>query len=86
MRTAGEVIFVSRNGGMIVVHHDDGYAVVELIGNEGSIAVGDRVRGDWDALGGEPLWTEHGQLDAYVQGNWGGREAAIQVARQSGGG
>lgn len=86
MRTHGEVIFVSRNGGMLVVHHDDGYAVVELLGNEGAVEIGDRVSGDWDAVEGETPHTEQGRLDTYFQGSWGGREAAIEVARQTGGG
>ncbi|TGP30190.1 hypothetical protein EN828_28065 [Mesorhizobium sp. M2D.F.Ca.ET.185.01.1.1] len=86
MRSAGQVVFVSRNSGMIVVHHVDGYAVVELIGDEGSLSVGDRVKGDWDALGGEPLFANDHTLDAYFQGSWGSRDAAVQIARNTGGG
>lgn len=86
MRSAGQVVFVSRNEGMIVVHHDDGYAVVELIGDEGSFSVGDRVEGDWDALGGEPLFADGETLDAYFQGSWGSRDTAVQIARNTGGG
>lgn len=40
MRSDGQVIFVSMNGGMVVVHHDD-HAVVELLGDEGTVRVGD---------------------------------------------
>lgn len=46
MRHPGEVIFVYRNESMIVVHHDGGYAVVELLAEEGSVEVRDRVSGD----------------------------------------
>lgn len=84
MRSSGLVIFVSRNGGMIVVRHDDGYAVVELLGDEGSLSVGDRVKGDWNALGGEPLFADGKTLDAYFQGNWGSRDAAVQIAYNAG--
>ena len=86
MRTQEQVIFVSRNVGMLVVQHGDGFAVVEMLGSEGEIVVGDKVAGDWDALGGEPI-TAHGQnFDAYFQGNWGSRDAAIKIARNTGGG
>ncbi|TIN02388.1 MAG: hypothetical protein E5Y34_07875 [Mesorhizobium sp.] len=86
MRSGGQVIFVSRNAGIIVVQHDDGYAVVELIGDEGSLGIGDRVKGDWDALGGEPLFAGDETLDAYFQGSWGSRDTAIKIARNTGGG
>jgi hypothetical protein len=71
---------------MIVVQHDDGYTVVELIGDEGSLGVGDRVKGDWDASGGEPLVADDETLDAYFQGSWGSRDAAIRIACNTGGG
>jgi hypothetical protein len=86
MRSTGQVVFVSRNGGMIVVHHDDGYAVVELLGDEGSLSVGEQVKGDWQALGGEPLFAGGETLDAYFQGSWGSSDAAVQIARNTGGG
>lgn len=86
MRSNGQVILVSRNGGMIVVHHDDGFAVVELLGDEGTLSAGDVVKGDWDAEGGEPLFVDGETLDAYFQGSWGNRQAAIQIARNAGGG
>lgn len=83
---AGQVVFVSQNKAMVVVRHDDGFTVVELIGDEGSVAVGDRVAGDWAALGSEPLRTASGVLDAYFQGCWGSGQAATTVARNTGGG
>lgn len=43
---AGQVVFVSRNQGIIVVRHDDGFTVVELNGDEESVVLGDRVSGD----------------------------------------
>jgi hypothetical protein len=86
MKTEGQVIFVSRNMGMLVVRHDDGFAVVELLGDEGEISVGDQVAGDWSALGDEPLSSHGRTFDAYFQGNWGSKEAALKVARNTGGG
>lgn len=79
----GRVIFVSRNGGMLVVQHDDGFALVEMIGDEGSIAVGDEVSGDWDALGGEPIRCGDDTYDAYFQGSWGTREIPTRMAAGS---
>lgn len=82
----GRVIFVSRNGAMIVIQHDDGFALVELLGSEGEIELGDEVRGKWDELGGEPIWRDREKFDAYFQGSWGSAGAAIQIAKNTGGG
>jgi len=71
---------------MVCVHHDNGYAVVELLGDQGTLGIGDAVKGDWDALGGEPLFADNETLDAYFQGNWGLRDAAIRIACTTGGG
>lgn len=86
MRTKGQVIFVSRNHAMLVIHHSDGYAVVEMLGREGEIEVGAIVSGDWNALGGEPIFMNGEPFDAYYQGNWGSRDAALRIARNTGGG
>ena len=84
--TSGKVIFVSRNGAMIVVRHDNGYALVELLGDEGLVELGERVSGDFSAEGSEPLSTPHGRLDTVFQGSWGVKEIPVQMAKQSGGG
>ncbi|MCW2246220.1 hypothetical protein M2352_001811 [Azospirillum fermentarium] len=88
MQSTGAVIFISRNQGMVVVQHDDGFAVVELLGDEGELEVGDRVSGDWDALGGETIRASRLQrnMDVYMQGSWGFRDHAIRIARNTGGG
>ncbi len=77
----GQVVFVSRNQGMIVVHHKDGFTLVELLGDEGRVTVGDRVFGDWTAEGSEPLGTASSVLDTYFQGCWGSVQTAVEVAR-----
>jgi hypothetical protein len=82
----GQVIFVSRNQGVIVVQHDDGFAVVELLGSEGEFVAGDVVRGDWGALGGEPIFKDGEGHDAYFQGSWGSAAQALSIARNTGGG
>ncbi|AUJ63280.1 hypothetical protein B9057_02590 [Aestuarium zhoushanense] len=71
---------------MIVVQHDVGFAVVELLGSEGEFQVGDVVRGQWDELGSEPVFKDGEEQDAYYQGNWGSLEKAITIARNTGGG
>jgi len=82
----GQVVFISRNQGMIVVQHDDGFAVVELLGSEGEFSNGDVVRGDWGALGGEPIFKCGDEHDAYFQGSWGAVTRAVSIARKTGGG
>ena len=80
MREQGHVVYVSPSYGMLVVRHSGGFALVEMLGDEGSIEVGDSVSGRWDALGGEPIFKSEEAYDAYFQGNWGTKEAAIKVA------
>jgi hypothetical protein len=82
----GNIIFVSRNAGTIVVQSDAGFTVVELLGNEGQLEKGDEVLGDWSACGREPICRDNQSFDAYFQGCWGNANAAIQIARQTGGG
>lgn len=83
---SGTVVFISRNQGMIVVQHAQGFAVVELLGGEGEIERGDRLRGDWLALGGDTFLKAGESYDAYFQGCWGNAEAAVSMARRIGGG
>lgn len=85
MSTSGTVIFSSRNGAMLVVQHEDGFALIEMLGSEGEIRVGARVRGDWNAVAGEPIYWDGRRFDAYFQGNWPSREVPIRLARQTGG-
>lgn len=82
----GRVRFVSGNKAMIVVQHVDGFTVVELLGSEGEFTTGERVSGDWSALGGEPIFKDGEEHDAYYQGSWGSIEQAIAIARNTGGG
>jgi len=48
MRSSAQVVFVSKKRGMIVVQHDEGYSVVELLGDEGLIEIHHQVEGGWD--------------------------------------
>lgn len=48
--------------------HDEGWAVVELIGREGDIAVGDAVLGDWQAVAGEDLIFNGETFSVFFQG------------------
>lgn len=84
--TQGKIVFVSRNKGMIVVQHTDGFAVVELLGSEGEFSKEDVVTGDWDALGREPIYKCGDEHDAYYQGSWGSVNHAMSIARNTGGG
>jgi hypothetical protein len=86
MASWGEVVFVSRNQGMVVVRSDDGFTVVELLGEEGFVQVGDRAHGDWSAGGGETMTVRRQPLDAYFQATFGSAEPAVAMARRLGGG
>jgi hypothetical protein len=83
---AGTVVFISRNQGILVVQHERGFSVVELLGSEGEFSKGDRLNADWLAVGGETFIRSGAKYDAYFQGCWGNGLAAVQVARKIGGG
>lgn len=82
----GTVIFVSRNGGMIVVQHDQGFTLAELLGGEGEIERGDSVRGSMMSLGGETFYKDGEAYDAFVQNIYERADAAVAAARRMGGG
>lgn len=77
MRSLGQVVFVSKRG-MIVVQHEKGYSVVELLGNEDLMEIHDPAEGDWDHIAGEPLFVNGRNIEAYFQGTWGKLDAAIK--------
>lgn len=82
----GIVMFVSRNGGMIVVQHDRGFTLIELLGGEGDIGRGDRLRGDMMSLGGEEFYKDGEAYDCVVQNIYGQADQAVMAARRMGGG
>jgi hypothetical protein len=67
-KTPGTVMAVSRNQAALAVSSDEGWTVVELIGDEGEISVGDVVLGDWNAVAGEDLIFNGRKFSAYFQG------------------
>lgn len=82
--TPGRVVFVSRNGAMLVVENDNGFALVEMLGNEGEISVGARVTADWDAVASESMFLARQRFDVYLQGNTT-LDEAVRLAREAGG-
>lgn len=82
----GQVVFVSRNGAMLVVQSDEGFMLVEMLGDEGQIERGDLVYGDWTAVAGEPIRRAGETFDAFFQGCWGNYRIPLQMARNMGGG
>jgi hypothetical protein len=80
--TWGNVVFVSKNGAWIAVQHDGGGAAVNLIGDEGLVEVGDLLKGDWDADGGETVFSQNLQrkIDISIEGHFGSVQAAIKKA------
>lgn len=74
-------MFSACGGGMLVVHSEAGFTLLAMIGSEGEIVVGDVVRGDWDAEGGEPIFRGSEQFDALFQGTWGAAEVPVRLVR-----
>jgi hypothetical protein len=85
-RSLGRVAFTSRNGGMVVVQHADGFALIEMLGDEGELQPGDDVTADWSELGGGCVGKDGVGYDVYFQGSWGGPDIPVRMARQMGGG
>lgn len=83
---SGTVIYLSPNQGMIVVSSDEGFCVVELLGDEGLIDRGDVLRADWSELGSGHVWRGRERFDVFFQGTWPTREAATEIAHRTGGG
>lgn len=80
------MIFVSRNGAMLVVRSNEGFTLVEMLGDEGRIERSDHVYGDWIAVAGEPIRRDGEKFDAFFQGCWGNWQIPVQMARNTGGG
>lgn len=77
----GRVIFSGRAGGMLVVQHEDGFTLVEMLGCEGDVQLGDTVVGDWNALGDALLFKGPKRFATYFQGTWGSHDTPVQMAR-----
>jgi hypothetical protein len=69
--------------GALAVANDEGWTVVELLGSEGEIGVGDIVFGNWNALGGEDLICRGRKYSAYFQGT-GSKMWAVKMVSQWG--
>ncbi|MDR7117402.1 hypothetical protein [Caulobacter sp. BE254] len=82
----GQVVFVSRNGGMIVVQHGDGFTLAELLGDEGAISVGDILTANWTEVAGETIHGQTQQFDAFFEGSWGNPRIPVEMAMRIGGG
>ena len=81
--SVGQIVFIAvNNAEVIVVKHDDGFAVVELVGNKDRLAKGDRVSGDWALLGQDSLTFGSRKLSAYYQGSLPSFDEAVSMARK----
>ena len=69
MKRPGTVVDVSKNKAALAVSNEEGWTVVELIGSEGKIAVGDTVFArDWLATDREDLIFNDEVFSAVFQG------------------
>jgi len=71
---------VSKNKAALAVSNEDGWTVVELLGREGEIAVGDTVFArDWQAIGSEDLIFNDEVFSAVFQGTGDKQWALRQI-------
>jgi hypothetical protein len=85
MKTPGTVMAVSKNGAGLAVSNDEGWTVVELLGREGEIAVGDTVFArDWLATDREDLIFNDEVFSAVFLGT-GDRQWALRQIDHWGG-
>lgn len=78
VRTPGEVIY--KRSAMLAVRHEKGFAVVELLQDVDSVAVGDAVEGVWRAVGEQRMHHKGQSLDAYCHETHPVREDALRSA------
>jgi hypothetical protein len=70
----GRVVMIGR-AGMALVRHSDGFAVMELFGDE--VAVGEVLSHDWLEVGhGYAVRNNGERIQVMMQGSWGTAEAA----------
>jgi hypothetical protein len=82
---AGQGVVVHEEIGtpFIIVRHDDGFTLVELLGHHGMVQVGEAVTGEWNVESGAWIMTSTLlKFDACFQGTWGSLSDAVAVARQ----
>ena len=85
MKRPGTVVDVSKNKAALAVSNEEGWTVVELIGSEGKITVGDTVFArDWLAIGSEDLILNDEVFSAYFQGTGDEQWALTQIANWGG--
>lgn len=77
---AAHVVAVNPRKGFVAVQTSSGITVFELIGAY-EVNVGDTIRGDFEALGGETYYnvTEGEELDVFVQDIHCSSEDALQM-------
>jgi hypothetical protein len=63
----GTVIDTMNGGSFIKVRSGSIVSTVEMIGDEGELQVGDKVRGNWTSLGGETIWPGPESFDVFIQ-------------------
>jgi hypothetical protein len=79
---SGVVVHHEPGTAFIVVQHGAGFTLVELIGHEGMIEVGEVLTGEWAVEAGAWVITSTGlKLDACFQGTRGTLSEALAVAR-----
>lgn len=71
----GICVDLFRQRSMALVQHSGGYCVAELLSDE--VSKGDRLQGDWNALGSERVrnLTQGCWQEVYLQGSWGSVQA-----------
>lgn len=78
--TTGTVAFITKHG-VLVVRHDDGYAVVEIMEGEHVIGRGDEVGASWIGRGGDNLFRLGVEHQAFFHGNYEDQQEAVHIAQ-----
>ena len=87
---AGRIVHREPDTSLVVVASDDGFTLVELLGDEQAVSVENKkpigveeeVECDWTVIGGASLITAGGiKVEAYVRGTWGTMVDAMAALR-----
>ncbi|HZO46422.1 MAG TPA: hypothetical protein VFB68_11045 [Xanthobacteraceae bacterium] len=80
MTSQGKAVSVTHDGRLLIVKHQDGYCLIEMIGSASELSIGDTILGQWDA-GGTVVLRGNEIFDCRFQGSWVSLEEAVATAR-----
>jgi hypothetical protein len=83
MSSQGKIAYVAQDGVMVIVQHQHGYCLIEMIGGARKLSIGDVLLGQWDEAGGKLVLRGNEIFDCRFQGTWINFDEALATARRA---